>query len=73
MYNPNRRAERTVFAAAAALVAALGLSTLASAFMPADPHVGATRAHAVLDRATGIHDAAAAGTLRLASVKVLIR
>jgi hypothetical protein len=50
-------AQRTLFAAAAIAASALGLSVLASSFLPADPHVEIARAQAVLDRVERVQHA----------------
>jgi hypothetical protein len=71
----NRRlARKTLFASFAVAATAVSLSWIASGFLPADPHVGVTRAQAMIDRAERIQDVhASAPLVKLAQVRTIVR
>ncbi len=75
MYTTITRSLRTLFAAAAVVAATFALSAVSVAFLPADPHVEAARAQAMLDRADQIRGAQAlrGGHFRTASAMSNIR
>jgi len=72
--NPNPTPTiRIAFAAAALAVALGGASSIASGFLPADPHVAEVRAQALLDRTDRMRDAASPVLIRTASAMPTLR
>ncbi len=66
---------RTLFAAAAVVVATLGLSAVSVGFLPADPHVEIARGQALLERVENVRHAQWLHEARVktASVTTIIR
>jgi hypothetical protein len=75
MFTTTTRTERTILAAAAATVAALGLTVLTTAFVPADPHVSIARQQAILDRVERLQDIRLMqeGRFKTAAVAITLR
>jgi hypothetical protein len=71
MFQATSRVERAVFACLGVVATAIAFSQIATAFLPADPHVGVQRATALLDRADQIRVQAAGEDRLVRTVSVI--